>query len=184
MKKHFRSILIAIFGFGYISYGQSIQPTDLKVVFIRHGEKPEKGSNLTCKGINRSLKLPALLSKKVGVPDFIYVPSLTSGVKTKHARMFETVIPLASEYNIEIDSKFEETDSSGIANDIKQKKGTVLVVWEHKAISTIVHALGVKYDTDWASDDYDSMLIITFKDGKATLTTDTEGLNPSDDCPN
>jgi hypothetical protein len=183
MKKYFVCILIALFGFGYVAYGQS-QPTDLKIVFIRHGEKPEKGGNLTCKGLNRSLMLPSLISKKFGVPDYIYVPSLTLGAKTKHARMFETVIPLAARYNIDIDSKFEETDSAGIANDIKQKKGIVLVVWEHKAINPIIHALGVKYDTDWGSDDYDSIIIITFKDGKATLATDKEGLNPSDDCPN
>jgi len=34
------------------------------------------------------------------------------------------------------------------------------------------------------SDDYDSIIIITFKEGKATIATDKEGLNPSDDCPN
>jgi hypothetical protein len=184
MKKYFWGILIAIIGLGCTTYGQSAQPTDLKIVFIRHGEKPEKGSNLTCKGLNRSLMLPALINKKFGVPDFIYVPSLTLGEKTKHARMFETVTPLAARYNLDIDSKFDETDSAGIANDIKQKKGTMLVVWEHKAINPIIHALGVKYDSYWESNDYDSIIIITFKDGKATLVNDKEGLNPSDDCPN
>ena len=79
--------------------------------------------------------LPALITKKFGVPDFIYVPSMKQTEKTTHARMFETVVPLAAKYNLEIDSKFEETDSAGVANDIMQKKGTVLVVWEHKAIS-------------------------------------------------
>ena len=98
--------------------------------------------------------------------------------------MFETAVPLAVRYNLNIDTKFEETDSAGVANDIKEKKGTVLVIWEHKNISPIIHALGLKYANEWASDDYDSIIIITFKDGKATLTTDKEGLNPSDDCPN
>ena len=184
MKKYSACILIALVGFGYIAYGQSTQPADLKIVFIRHGEKPEKGNNLTCKGLNRSLMLPALINKKFGIPDFVYAPSLKMGDKTGHSRMFETAVPLASKYNINIDTKFEETDSTGVANDIKAKKGTVLVVWEHKAINPIIHALGVKYDTLWGSDDYDTILIITFKDGKATLTTDKEGLNPSDDCPN
>ncbi len=180
MKKYFVCTLIALFGFGSMSYAQ----TDLKIVFIRHGEKPEKGGNLTCKGLNRSMMLPALIAKKFGVPDFVYVPALKLGDKTGHSRMFETAVPLAVRYNLNIDTKFEETDSAGVANDIKEKKGTVLVVWEHKNISPIIHALGLKYANEWASDDYDSIIIITFKDGKATLTTDKEGLNPSDDCPN
>jgi hypothetical protein len=186
VKKHIVIILITTFGIGYLAQGQSVkqQPADLKIVFIRHGEKPEKGSNLTCKGLNRSLLLPALINQKFGVPDFVYVPSLKLGEKTTHARMFETVAPLAARYNLEIDSKFDETDSAGVANDIMQKKGTVLVVWEHKAISTIIHALGVQYNTKWGGDDYDTIIIITFTNGKATLTMDKEGLNPSEDCPN
>ncbi len=169
-----------MFGFGFICYAQ----TDLKIVFIRHAEKPEKGNNLTCKGLNRSLLLPALIKKKFGVPDFVYVPTLTMGEKTKHTRMFETVAPLADKYNLNIDTQFEETDSTGIANDIKAKKGTILVVWEHKAINPIIHALGIQYNLQWGSEDYDSIIIITFKDGKVTVKMDSEGLNPSDDCPN
>ncbi|HTB30460.1 MAG TPA: histidine phosphatase family protein [Bacteroidia bacterium] len=180
MKKYFLCTLIALIGFGFMTYAQ----TDLKIVFLRHGEKPEKGNNLTCKGLNRSLMLPALLSKKFGVPDFVYVPALTLGEKTKHARMFETVTPLAVKYNLNIDSKFEEMDSTGIATDIKQRKGTVLVVWEHKALISIIHALGIQYTTPWSGDDYDTIIIITYKDGKPTLTLDSEGLKPSDDCPN
>jgi hypothetical protein len=182
MKKYF--LLIAIFGLGCFAYGQSTQATDLKIVFIRHGEKPEKGGNLTCKGLNRSLMLPALITKKFGVPDFVYAPALKLGDKTGHSRMFETAVPLAVKYNLNIDTKFEETDSAGVAADIMQKKGTVLVVWEHKAINPILHALGVQYNTEWKGDDFDTIIIITFKDGKTTVTMDSEGLKPSDDCPN
>jgi hypothetical protein len=189
MKKYFAFILIPIAGFGFLGYGNAVQShkastTDLKIVFIRHGEKPEKGSNLTCKGLNRSLMLPALIKQKFGVPDFVYVPALKSAEKTGRSRMFETAVPLATKYNLDIDSKFEEDDSAGVANDVMQKKGTVLVIWEHKAINPIIHALGIQYNTKWGGDDYDSIIIITFKDGKATVTTDKEGLNPSDDCPN
>jgi hypothetical protein len=187
MKKYFPYIIAAFIGIGLTGYGQSSPAKgDLKVVFIRHGEKPEKGSNLTCKGLNRSKMLPALIAKKFGVPDFLYVPSLGLGEKTKHARMFETVIPLAVKYNLDIDSKYEEHDSTGIANDIMQKKGTVLITWEHKAINGILHALSakfnVKYDFKWNDDDYDTILIVTIKDGKAVLTKDSEGLNPGEEC--
>ncbi len=170
-------------GFVFFTSAQT-KDSALKIVLIRHGEKPEKGNNLTCKGLNRSLMLPGLITRKFGVPDYVYVPALTLGEKTKHARMFETVVPLATKYNLNIDSKFEETDSTGVAKDIMSKKGTVLVVWEHKALISIIHALGAQYTTEWKGDNYDTIVIITFKDGKPIVTMDSEGLNPSDDCPN
>lgn len=186
MKKYIACLFIILSGCSSTSFAQSdsSQTPDLKIVFIRHGEKPEKGSNLTCKGLNRSLMLPGLIKKKFGVPDFVYVPSLKVGEKTTHARMFETVAPLAEQYNLDINSKFDEDDSTGIAHNIMQKKGTVLVIWEHRAISTIIHALGVQYNTVWANGDYDSIIIITFTNGKAVISTDKEGLNPSENCPN
>lgn len=186
MRKYIACIITALVGCGYMSYAQSPQPekADLKIIFIRHGEKPEKGSNLTCKGLNRSLMLPSLIKQKFGVPDYVYVPSLKLGEKTTHARMFETAAPLAAQYNLDIDSKFDEDDSTGIATDIMKRKGTVLVVWEHKAINTIIHALGVQYNTVWKGDDYDGIIIITFVNGNSTISTDKEGLNPSDNCPN
>src|ERR1700733_6982451 len=104
MKNYLIVITLVLSGVLSITYGQSgVQTTGLKIVFIRHGEKPEKGSNLTCKGLNRSLQLPALINKKFGVPDFVYVPTLKAGEKTGHSRMFETVVPLCSKYNINID---------------------------------------------------------------------------------
>ena len=35
----------------------------LRVVIIRHGEKPEEGDNLSCAGLNRALALPAVLAR-------------------------------------------------------------------------------------------------------------------------
>jgi hypothetical protein len=59
----------------------------------------------------------------------------------------------------------------------------VLVVWEHSAIPGILHALGVTDDLKWQGEDYDSIWIVSIKNGKPTFSTDKEGLNPSNDCP-
>jgi len=159
------------------------QSNDLRVVFIRHAEKPKVGDNLTCQGLNRALKLPAVLYAKFGVPTFTFVPSIGLGEATKHARMFQTVMPLAAKYNLVINSAHIEQDSLGIAANIKSKTGTVLVLWEHKGIAPIVRSLGVnKKDLIWPDDDYDSIWIVTYKDGKAIFTTDKEGIKPSADC--
>jgi hypothetical protein len=154
----------------------------LKIVIIRHGEKPPIGDNLSCQGLNRANQLPAVIASKFGVPDFVYVPALLQGKRTYGARMFETVIPLVAKYNLKVNTKHETQDYNQIATDIKSKTGIVLVVWEHKAIPYIVQALGIDERPVWASNDFDSILIITFVNGKAILTKDKEGLTPSVDC--
>jgi len=187
MKKSILAILLlfALFIFGGTTYRKNLtqEKPGLKIIFIRHGEKPEKGGNLTCKGLNRSLQIPSVIARKFGVPDFTYVPQIATGDKTSHARMFETVTPLAVKYNLVINSKFDEKDFAGVAAELKSKTGTVLVVWEHSAIPGIIQALGVKDEVKWQGDDFDSIWIVTIKNGNATFSTDKEGLNPSNDCP-
>ncbi|MDN3579902.1 histidine phosphatase family protein [Mucilaginibacter flavus] len=159
------------------------QTAGLKIVFIRHGEKPLKGDNLTCQGLNRSMKLPAVITSKFGVPAFVFVPGLGLGEATKHARMFETIVPLVSKYNLTVNSSRTEKDSLGMAADLKSRNGVVLVSWEHGGIAPIVRALGVQEaGLKWPDDDYDSIWIITFNNGKAILSRDKEDIKPSADC--
>jgi hypothetical protein len=154
------------------------------VVIIRHGEKPPNGRNLNCQGLNRSLKLPAILYSKFGIPGSIYVPSLDNDISTGHARMFQTVVPLVAKYNLKINSRYAETDTAALAKEIKSKKGFVLVVWKHSVIPSIVRSLGVPgFYMHWGDNDYDSIWIINFQKGIAKITFDKEGLTPSTSCP-
>src|SRR5215471_10972274 len=106
MRKQLFCLILFITSSAYQSlFGQS--NSTLKVILVRHGEKPKTGSNLTCEGLNRSLQLPEVVDKKFGKPDYLYVPSLAMGDSTKHARMFQTAIPLAVKYQLEITSRFE-----------------------------------------------------------------------------
>lgn len=179
-----RIILLALFTF--ISFCMvkeaSAQAKDLKLIFIRHGEKPLKGDNLTCQGLNRAFQLPALLTGKFGVPAFLFAPAMALGESTKHARMFQTITPIAIKYNLPINSSHAEKDSVMIAEDLKSKKGTVIIVWEHKAIKSIIHALGIPDNLVWPDDDYDSIWVINFVNGKAVFTKDKEGLTPLAEC--
>src|ERR1700760_3001048 len=72
------------------------QKRELKIILIRHGEKPENGDNLSCAGLNRSIKLPAVIKNKFGVPDYIYVPAPNTGKRTNNVRMLQTVTPLSA----------------------------------------------------------------------------------------
>jgi hypothetical protein len=183
MKKAFAFyLLVTLIGIPKVLFSQA-PASDLRIILIRHGEKPEKGGNLTCRGLNRSLQLPAVIQSRFGIPDYTYVPALKMGDKTSHARMFETAVPLAVRYNLTINSKFDEKDTLGLASELRGLKGTVLLVWEHSVIAGIAHALGVTDPLSWPRDDYDSIWIVTIRDGRVTFTRDIEGLHPSDDCP-
>ena len=173
-------VLLLITGFFNQAFSQS---ADLKIVFIRHGEKPLKGDNLTCQGLNRALQLPALLQSKFGAPAYLFAPALALGEETKHARMFQTITPVAIKYNLPINTSYAEKDSALLARDLKARKGTVIVIWEHKAIAPIVRSLGVTSpNLMWRDDDYDSIWIVTYTNGKAVLMKDKEGLTPATAC--
>jgi len=154
-----------------------------RVVIIRHAEKPDNGDNLSCKGFNRSLQLPAALYNKYKLPDKIFVPSVDNGKSANQLRMLETITPFAVKYNLKIDSKFGVDDTKDLADAIMKANGYVLIVWEHDKIDNIVKALDV--DTKgikWNDNDFDSIWIIDFKNGKGILAFDKENLNPSGNC--
>jgi len=93
--------------------------------------------------------------------------------------MYQTAAPFANQYKLSLNSNFEKTDYPGIATDILKKNGTVLLVWEHSTIKGIAQALGVSQPGNWSAEDFDSIWIITFDNGKAVLHKDQEGLHPS-----
>lgn len=156
---------------------------DLRVVLIRHGEKPKLGSGLSCKGINRANALPSVLKEKIGIPSLIYVPSVAGSDAAKHSRMSQTITPFAEKYHLSINSNYRVNDLNAVAKDILKQKGTVLVVWEHKGLSDLAGRLGVKEKLHWSDSDFDSIWIITFsKKGKARFYTDHEALHPATKC--
>jgi hypothetical protein len=163
-------------------YAQPTASDDLKAVIIRHGEKPENGDNLSCQGENRALQLPSVLYAKFGSPAFTYVPSLRLDDATKHARMLQTISPFAIKYNLTVNSKFGEKNVADVVKEIKKKTGTVLLVWGHSAIPDLAKALGVKHPPGWDGKDFDSIWIITYSKGVASLSFDQEGLQPSAEC--
>jgi hypothetical protein len=169
-------------GFGSTAFGQHGKPS-LKVVIIRHGEKPVEGDNLSCQGLNRALELSEVLHKKIGVPAYTYVPAPSLGKSTARARMYQTIVPFAAKYNLTINTDYDVKDAKGIAQTVLDKSGTVLLVWEHNMIPEIVRKLGVK-DTNlaWSDNDFDSMWIVSFTNGKVALTKESEHINPSKEC--
>ena len=153
--------------------------TSLIIVMIRHGEKPGNGDNLSPQGLSRALQLPTVLYSKFGIPNHVYVPALVTDITTAHSRMFQTVTPFAIQYNLSINSKFNEKDFAGIASHVLGKTGTALLVWEHHGINNLALAFGINDAPVWEDDDFDSIWIITFNQaGEPTLRMDKQTITP------
>jgi hypothetical protein len=174
--------LLAAVGFIYCSNSQSTQSDLQRIIIIRHGEKPDQGDNLSCQGLNRALQLPAVLNQKFGRPNAIFVPSLKMGKSTNAARMYQTIIPFAVKYNLDINTKYDVDDAQGVVEGIKKQQGTVLLVWEHKAAGKILKALGLNEKEKWDDNDFDGIWIINYKNGSPVLTRDQENIHPSANC--
>ena len=184
LKMRTQSILFTVASsvFLFQSVGRASPNNSLTVVIIRHGEKASNNHNLSCKGQNRALQLPAVLDKKFPNINHTFVPALGHNKFTSHARMFQTVTPLAIKNQLPINSKFAGKNYDGIAKHILSKDGTVLLVWEHSKIKNIAQGLGVKNPPEWSSKDFDSIWAISFENGKASLEISQQGITPFARC--
>jgi hypothetical protein len=184
MNKIFTYTLLLLSGFSHTVIAQQRNLANLKLVFIRHAEKPHGGDNLNCQGLNRSLLLPKMLKDKFGIPSAIFAGALGQGAVTKHSRMFETISPFAAKYNLAINTRYSEYDGVAMARDLKSRQGTIIIVWQHSAITKILRALGVNVPgLHWSDSDYDGIWIVTFKNKVPVLTIDREKLKPAKECP-
>lgn len=182
--KNFLSLLVVsiLIASCHSSSAQQNKSPLKRVIVIRHGEKPEKGENLSCQGLNRSLQLADVLNKKFGTVNAVFVPSINTGKKTSTARMYQTIVPYAVKYDLNINTKYDVEDTGDLAQDVLKQEGTVLIVWEHDHIDNILKALGIANSGKWPGDDFDSIWIVSFQNGKPELTKDREGIHPDATC--
>lgn len=156
-----------------------------EIVIIRHGEKPPHGNSLDCQGLNRALTLSTTLSK-FGNFQQIYVPHLDALLDaTSHTRMLQTASPYAISHNVEINSRYADSDAVGATSSVQQESGDVLMVWDHGKIGKLAAAFGVHKYPKWHADDFDSVWIITYSGNAqhtANLTIKQENINPSTSC--
>jgi hypothetical protein len=167
------------------SLGQKLSPDiKLKVVIIRHGEKPTIGDNLCPKGLDRANLLPPVLNKIVGIPDYTYIPQINTGKATRSIRMLETITPFAVEHSLVLNSDFKNDEVNKVAEDVMKKTGVVLMVWEHSNIPGIAKSMGLTGKLKWKDEDFDSIWIIEFSKTSPlpVLRIEQENLKPKGEC--
>lgn len=158
------------------------EDNQLKVVIIRHAEKPKDGDNLSCQGQNRALQLSSVLYQTIKLADYIYVPTVSDKKATKHGRMYQTVAPYAIKYNLKIDSQYDEKSYEDLAKNVLKKNGTVLIAWSHQIIPQIGSALGLRNLPEWPDEDFDSVWVITYHHHEARLSIGKQSLHPAKQC--
>lgn len=155
----------------------------LKVMIIRHGEKPDKNRKLrgvTEAGKNDAEDLIVRGWQRAGALVRLFAPlrghSIGAGLATPKAlfapipnaldssdRASHTVGPLATLLDLNINSAYGVGDEKRLAKAVLEEKGPVLIAWEHKHVKKIVaHLTGKTVKSPrWPKTRFDMVLVLT-----------------------
>ena len=197
-----RTVFTALIFLAGIGVSQAASTTET-IIMLRHGEKPEQGlGQLNCQGLNRALKLPAVIEQKFGKPDFIFAPNPAQLKEDKggiysYNRPLATVEPTAIKFGMPVDTRFGFKDIEELQATLAQpdyRNATVLVSWEHKQLVKLARNIVKDSGIDkalvpkWPGEDFDSMYVLRITRDGAKTTTRFEQLkqglnNQSASCP-
>ncbi|KAK8121630.1 hypothetical protein PG984_010300 [Apiospora sp. TS-2023a] len=139
------------------------------VYFIRHGEKPKKGDGLNSDGVKRA----QCLREVFGVAsdyNITHVMAQRPKKNGKQKRPYDTVLPLAKDMGLKVDTSCKRDDISCVVKAIKHYKGDGNILiwyvsqlfgiccgchlkranhrnpnsWEHDRMKDVAKKLGVK----------------------------------------
>ncbi|KAF7964816.1 hypothetical protein HWV62_2741, partial [Athelia sp. TMB] len=151
---------------------------------IRHGEKPSDGSNgLSAQGEERAQCLRNVFGASSGY-DIGYIMAETPKSDGSRERPYETVLPLATDLGLTVDTSCDRDDSDCVKAAVKAYAGTsgsksVLICWEHGQLTDIASDLGVKKAPDYPDDSYNLIWTIQDQDLISTTSEDCPGLDSS-----
>jgi hypothetical protein len=181
MKKIIMILLLTVFSF-------SIFAMPAQILLIRHGEKPDIGSELSQQGWQRAKALPNMFERseflKFGLPVAFY--AMSPQKKNGSVRAIQTLSFAAEKLKLPINKNFTRDEVSSLVRDIQENphyNGKMVVIcWEHKVLEDIAHAFGLKKYLDWPGKQYDRVWSLTFSsDSKSILFEDLpEKLLPTD----
>lgn len=151
------------------------------IILIRHAEEPSDSSNphLSKTGEARADHLvefmthdPAMI--RLGTPVAIYATETTNDDNGQRTQ--ETVAPLAKVLNLDVKTPFHAKDFDKLATKVLSDHAldgkTVVICWNHEYLPQLARALGATdAPSKWKGKVYDQVFVISYRGGKATLTT-------------
>jgi hypothetical protein len=160
-------------------------PPPAYIIVIRHAEKPADPNDphLSPAGVKRAKQLvsfitndPAML--KLRLPVAVFANKTTPDNDGQRSQ--ETVAPLARTLKLTVQTPYIAKDFAQLPKMILENPAyagkTVLICWNHEEITELASALGVKPEPPkWKGSVFDRVDIISYRDGKVTLTTSRYG---------
>lgn len=157
MKKLFSIVIILLFSAPLFAQGLNLNTTETTLIFARHAEKMNDGTNnpsLNQKGKDRADKLSSLLQKDYHI-QAIY--------STPYKRTLETSKPLANKLELVIREYGLNNPDSLIHSIIKNHKGEAVLITGHS--NTTPHlvnlALGNRKYAPLDEHDYGSIFVVS-----------------------
>ncbi|OJJ95766.1 hypothetical protein ASPACDRAFT_55043 [Aspergillus aculeatus ATCC 16872] len=117
---------------------------DATVYLIRHGEKPSNGSTgLSAQGVERAQCLRNVFGADSAY-NIQYIMAEAPKSDGKRDRPYLTVLPLAEDLGITVDTSCAKTDAKCVKKVVENYTGdgNILICWEHGELTDIVEELG------------------------------------------
>jgi len=151
------------------------------IILIRHADKniPLDGSdNLNKRGLNRAINLARVIPKCFGKPSKIFSHPFST-ITSKHARSYQTAIPLGIATQVRIEFlDLSDADSNIVRNGFdtgkrlrslpRTKNQLLVVVWEHESIPELARGIGVPRVKPIADDNFNNLYLFQFKSNEST----------------
>ena len=176
------------------------------IVLVRHGEKPQAGlGQLSCRGLNRALALPAVIRSKFGRPTAIFAPDPAGmkvdrdkdeavgaggGVAYSYVRPLATIEPTAIAFGLPVNTQIRFDDVAGLQGALlrsEYRDALVLVAWEHREIVEVARGMARAFGFDagripeWGGGDFDGVYVVKVTRDGAGVTmgfeVEREGLD-------
>ncbi len=152
------------------------------LVFIRHGEKPARGLGLlSCRGLNRALKLPDYFAAHFPPPDYIFAPNPSvkvtelrgDGQRYDCVRPLLTIAPPAVRFGVPVDTQLPYNDPGLLADTLlapRYRAATIYLGWEHIDLVEFTRVMFDRFGLDevvphWPNSDFETVFVFTIRWG-------------------
>ena len=161
------------------------ETTPAQIVLIRHAEKPvdPANPNLSEAGVLRAKQLVTFITTdpdvgRFGLPVALYATRTTNDGNGQRTQ--ETLAPLSQALKLPVLTPYLGRKPGALARLILSSKAfagkTVLICWNHENIPALAAALGVvPVPRAWKKKNFDRVYIISYHEGKATLSKSRYG---------
>ncbi|KAJ5085411.1 hypothetical protein N7532_010182 [Penicillium argentinense] len=138
---------------------------------IRHGEKPANPDDhdLTLDGVRRAQCLRTVFGAKSKY-NISHIMAPTVKWNGEHGRALKTVLPLATDLGLEVDTHCSRKKAECVADAIRsfEGPGNLLIAWRHKNIPDIQEFLGSTDPLVYPDDRFDMIWTIPYPYDKIT----------------